>query len=187
MYDCTSEKGNIMLKVEPLKFMLLLPLLIVGLLITPNAKIDALKVHGVDFANAVKVDAKQLQCMATNIYHEARQEPLMGQYAVARVVMNRVKQGFASTPCKVVYQKTTPDKGKTQVCQFSWVCEKKPLPAPNNPDYVKAMGVAYDVLAYDSHKELLPRSAVFFHALHVDPMWPYKKVKQIGNHIFYRK
>ena len=24
-------------------------------------------------------------------------------------------------------------------------------------------------------------------ALHVDPMWPYKKVKQIGNHIFYKK
>ena len=96
-------------------------------------------------------------------------------------------QGFANTPCKVVYQKTTPDKGKTQVCQFSWVCENKPLPAPNNPDYVKAMGIAYDVMAHDKHSDLLPRSAVFFHALHVDPMWPYKKVKQIGNHIFYRK
>jgi N-acetylmuramoyl-L-alanine amidase len=176
-----------MVKVQTLKFMLLLPLLLIGLMITPNPKIDTLAVHGIDLANAMKVDAKQLQCLATNIYHEARKEPLLGQYAVARVVMNRVKQGFANTPCKVIYQKTSPDKGKTQVCQFSWVCEKKPLPPPNSPDYMKAMQIAYDVLAHDSHNDILPRSAVFFHALHVDPMWPYKKVKQIGNHIFYRK
>ena len=32
-----------------------------------------------------------LMCMATNIYHEAKHEPLVGRIAVAQVVMNRVE------------------------------------------------------------------------------------------------
>lgn len=167
--------------------LMLLSLFIVGMTITGNKTIDISKVHGIDFSNIVKVDMKQVHCLATNIYHEARKEPLLGQYAVARVVMNRVKQGFANTPCKVVYQITKQKDTNNKVCQFSWVCENKPTPNKNHPDYVKALQVAYDVMAYDGHKDILPKSAVFFHALHVDPMWPYKKVKQIGNHIFYRK
>ena len=31
-----------------------------------------------------------LMCMATNIYHEAKNQPMVGQIAVAQVVMNRV-------------------------------------------------------------------------------------------------
>ena len=31
-----------------------------------------------------------LMCLARNIYHEARGEPITGQYAVAEVTMNRV-------------------------------------------------------------------------------------------------
>ena len=36
------------------------------------------------------VDEKELQCLAMNIYHEARGESLAGQVAVADVVLNRV-------------------------------------------------------------------------------------------------
>jgi len=37
------------------------------------------------------VDFKEtVDCMTANIYHEARGEPIKGQYAVAHVVMNRV-------------------------------------------------------------------------------------------------
>jgi spore germination cell wall hydrolase CwlJ-like protein len=28
---------------------------------------------------------------------------------------------------------------------------------------------------------------LFFHNLTVDPLWPYKQVAKIGNHIFYSK
>ena len=31
-----------------------------------------------------------LMCMAANIYHEAKNQPMAGQIAVAQVVMNRV-------------------------------------------------------------------------------------------------
>lgn len=134
---------------------------------------------------AQAVDPKQLVCLATAIYYEAGHESLTGQAAVARVVMNRVKHGFASNPCKVVYQITTKDDRK--LCQFSWVCEGKTLPSDNNPTYKHAKQVAYNVLAFDAYKEVVPKSTLFFHNLTVDPMWPYHKVKQIGNHVFYSK
>jgi spore germination cell wall hydrolase CwlJ-like protein len=69
------------------------------------------------------VNTEHLRCLATNIYWEAAGEPFMGQVAVARVVVNRVKHGFASNPCKVVYQTNIiPDlnsvDGIKRICQF---------------------------------------------------------------------
>ena len=58
------------------------------------------------FPKIVKVDLKQLACLAKNIFYEASNESMLGQAAVARVVLNRVAHGFARTPCAVVYQST---------------------------------------------------------------------------------
>jgi spore germination cell wall hydrolase CwlJ-like protein len=144
---------------------------------------------------AKPVDNKQLKCLAENIYHEAGSENANGKAAVARVVINRVNHGFASTPCNVVYQVTTVtkinedtlDSYRVRMCQFSWVCEGKQKPNTNDPKYVQALDIAYQVLAYDAYQDVLPRSALFFHNLTVDPFWPYKQVARIGNHIFYSK
>jgi N-acetylmuramoyl-L-alanine amidase len=147
------------------------------------------------------VDQKQLKCLATNIYYEAGSESEKGKQAVARVVMNRVKHGFASNPCSVVYQVSTilvpvdndpyiDDEGhkRVKLCQFSWVCEsdRRPLNV-NDPRYKQSERIAYNVLAYDSYKDVVPSTVLFFHNLWVNPMWPYRKVAQIGNHIFYEK
>ena len=52
-----------------------------------------------------------LTCLALNIYHEARSEPLYSQVAVAQVTLNRVSNpNYPSTVCGVVTQKG----------QFSW-------------------------------------------------------------------
>ena len=135
--------------------------------------------------NLKKVDMKQIACMARNIYYEAGAEAMPGQAAVARVVMNRINHGFAETPCKVIYQKTTINENI--VCQFSWVCEDKTDPSKSNPRYKRALQVAYEVMVFDMHKNVVPKSALFFHAITVDPLWPYKQVAIIGNHIFYSK
>ena len=46
-----------------------------------------------------------LTCLALNVYHEARSEPMDGQYAVAHVVLNRVADdSFPDDACKVVKQ-----------------------------------------------------------------------------------
>ena len=139
------------------------------------------------------VDAKQLACMAKNIFYEAGNESIMGQAAVARVVINRVNHGFAKTPCAVVYQSNVVEKivddesVKVKQCQFSWVCEGKSEPNINSPRYKQAQQVAYDVMVNDAYNDVLPNSALFFHNLTVDPLWPYKQVAKIGNHIFYSK
>ena len=149
----------------------------------------------VEIVEAKPVDPKQLKCLAENIYYEAGSESIDGKAAVARVVMNRVSHGFASTPCNVIYQVTTItkineetlDTYRVRMCQFSWVCEGKKKPNTTDPKYIQALDVAYQVLAYDAYQEVLPRSALFFHNLTVDPFWPYKQVARIGNHIFYSK
>jgi spore germination cell wall hydrolase CwlJ-like protein len=139
------------------------------------------------------VDPKQLACMAKNIFYEAGSESIMGQAAVARVVMNRVAHGFAHTPCAVIYQTHIVEKvvddetTKVKLCQFSWVCEGKTEPNKNSQRYKLAQQVAYDVMANDAYNDVVPKSALFFHNLTVDPLWPYKQVAKIGNHIFYSK
>jgi spore germination cell wall hydrolase CwlJ-like protein len=143
---------------------------------------------------AKKVDEKQLKCLADNIYHEAGSESIHGQAAVARVVLNRIRYGFASTPCQVVYQanvitridEATQHMVKVKLCQFSWVCEKN-VNKINPARYRTAKQIAYDVLAFDAYKDVVPRTTLFFHNLSIQPNWPHHKVKQIGNHIFYTK
>jgi spore germination cell wall hydrolase CwlJ-like protein len=142
---------------------------------------------------AKTVDPKQLTCMAKNIFYEAGSESLNGQAAVARVVMNRIAHGFGKDPCAVIYQASYVDKliddemQKVKLCQFSWVCEGKNEPNKNSTKYKQAEQVAYDVLAHDAYTDVVPKSTLFFHNLSVDPLWPYKQVAKIGNHIFYRK
>lgn len=136
------------------------------------------------------VNAEHIRCLATNIYHEASGEPFMGQVAVARVVMNRVKHGFASSPCKVIYQSTIvsdqddPDQ-KRRVCQFSWVCAEKTPPSKNNPIYIQAEDIARKVLAEDKWREVIPSNVLFFHNINVNPNWIYHRMMTIGNHAFY--
>ena len=54
------------------------------------------------------VNPEELECMTKNIYFEAKNQPLMGQLAVALVVMNRVgDKRFPNTICEVVQQGPT--------------------------------------------------------------------------------
>lgn len=136
------------------------------------------------------VNHDQIRCLALNIYHEAANEPFMGQVAVARVVMNRVKHGFASNPCKVVYQYhyvpvSADSEDRKRLCQFSWVCEGKTNPHHRNPKYVQAEEIARKVILEDGWREDIPGSILFFHNTTVDPQWAYRKIMTIGNHIFY--
>ena len=175
---------------QPIKIVIALLLLTVIItfdqLIVENTIVEETKVAKI-------VDPKQLNCLAKNIFYEAGSEPLNGQAAVARVVMNRIAHGFGKNPCAVVYQTAQVDKlvddevQKVKLCQFSWVCEGKGDPNIHSTKYKQAEQVAYDVLAYDAYKDVVPRTALFFHNLSVDPLWPYKQVAKIGNHIFYSK
>ena len=136
------------------------------------------------------INVKHLKCLATGIYYEASGEPMLGQIAVARVIMNRVMHGFGKDPCAVVYQHTfiTDEDGlSTKRCQFSWVCDGKTTPSESNPRFVKATNIAKQVLAEDKWNDVLPNNTLFFHNLTAAPGWVYKKVTTLGNHVFYSK
>lgn len=61
--------------------------------------------------------ADDTHCLALNIYHEARSEPIEGQVAVALVTLNRVKSGvYPNNVCDVI----------KQYKQFSWYWDGKP-------------------------------------------------------------
>ena len=57
-----------------------------------------------------------LFCMVQNVYHEARDQSLLGQAAVAHVTLNRVKSpAYHDSVCDVVWQPM----------QFSWTQDGK--------------------------------------------------------------
>lgn len=156
----------------------------------PTLPIDIIN-QGNKYAKAI--DPRQIACLAKNIFYEARNESIVGQAAVARVVINRIKHGFGKNPCAVVYQthivqrETDDGNMNVKLCQFSWVCEGKGDPNKNSKQYKQAEQVAYDVLVHDKYVNVVPKSTLFFHNTSVDPSWPYRKVATIGNHIFYSR
>lgn len=127
---------------------------------------------------------RTLDCLAMNIYREAGYEPFEGKVAVAQVVINRVDHPkFPKDICAVVYQKNV--IMEKVVCQFSWHCEGVNNKKPRDKAYQESYAVAKKVLLEGFRLDIL-QDALYFHAVHVNPNWPYQKVAKIGNHIFYK-
>jgi len=119
--------------------------------------------------------ARSLECLALNVYYEARGESMAGQYAVAEVTMNRKAAiGYPKTVCEVVYQKGA----------FSWTAEK--VYQPGGPEWQRALKVAEEVY-YQRRSGRLP-GVLHYHATYVRPEWAkqYQRVARIGRHVFYR-
>ena len=130
--------------------------------------------------------ANDLQCLAENVYFEARGEPLDGQYAVAEVTLNRTHAAnFPHTICQVVHE-TRWDPGRRRfVADFSWT-ELDMSQPHNGPAWKQAMAVA--TAEYDDLRDPLVPEALFYHSTSVHPAWSKTRtvVATIGNHIFYR-
>jgi spore germination cell wall hydrolase CwlJ-like protein len=132
-----------------------------------------------------EVRDKQLDCLAKNIYHEAKGEPFEGKVAVAQVTLNRAASGqFPSDICKVVYQKNV--VYEKVLCQFSWYCDQATVAKPKNTAaYKECQIVARQVLLEEFRLPSLNK-ALYFHATHINPGWKKEKVATIGNHVFYK-
>lgn len=69
---------------------------------------------------------KEIECLAQNIYFEAKSESLKGQIAVGLVTINRVlSEKYPNTICEVVWQKRKHPKTGKWVAQFSWTWDGK--------------------------------------------------------------
>lgn len=135
------------------------------------------------------IDYEQIECLADNIYFEARSEPELGQYAVAKVTMNRVKSDiFPQNVCDVVKQE------RRGICQFSWWCDpnlrKKSInKLIDNKVYQQIKLIALETYLLHDEIDIGLNGATFYHASYISKrkigVSKLEKTANIGKHIFY--
>jgi spore germination cell wall hydrolase CwlJ-like protein len=145
--------------------------------VTPVPAKPSLDQLVVERASGPDLDA-EAKCVATAVYFESMGEPLEGQLAVARVVLNRAASGrYPTSWCGVVKQKA----------QFSFVRSGR-FPRINTTSDAWAKAKAITRIAVDNAVDVLPTDVLWYHADYVAPRWRrnLQKVEKIGAHIFYR-
>ena len=145
--------------------------------------------------NIAYADNSSLECLALNIYHEARGESMQGQLAVAHVTLNRARdKRFPNTVCGVVYQakhskwwkekhdKLVPLKNK---CQFSWYCDGRSDEIKNEDAWTWCISLAQMVLQGDS-KDPTHGAVYYYNPAKATPYWrkSFKQVAMVDNHVF---
>lgn len=130
-----------------------------------------------------RVKLAEENCLARAVYFEARSESELGQLAVAKVILNRVKdKDYPSTICGVVYQ----GSGSRNSCQFSFACDGMPDDVKQPGAWVNSKRIAQKALAGSSRVAAVS-TATNYHADYVRPKWAksMKRLIKIGRHIFY--
>lgn len=122
-----------------------------------------------------QANTAEINCLARNVYFEARGEGQRGMRAVAHVTMNRTEaRGFRKTVCGVVHQPG----------QFSWVGNGR---SPSGSLWHTSRRIAEDVYMKVDVND--PTSgATYFHATRARPDWSrrFTRTITIGNHAFYK-
>lgn len=128
---------------------------------------------------SVKYNAKDVECLARNIYWEAGVEPMVGKIAVGTITLNRVRTKYwGKHICDVVYSKE----------QFSWTRERRRAWVNlKGRAWADSKAAAEAVLSGLKVKQL--DKALYYHADYVSPKWrdDRHKVLKVGRHIFYTK
>ncbi|MGE0008406.1 MAG: cell wall hydrolase [Parvibaculaceae bacterium] len=122
-------------------------------------------------------------CLAKAVYFEARSESELGQLAVAKVVLNRVKDpNYPKTICGVVYQ----GSDRRNSCQFSFACDGLADEVKNKAAWEHSKRIAKKAIAGDQTIRVIG-AATNYHADYVRPRWAkeMRKLIKIGRHIFY--
>ena len=139
----------------------------------------------------------ETQCLAMNVYHEARNQGTAGQIAVAQVTVNRmIDSRFPNTICGVVYQGPHKPswKGTGEMipvrhkCQFSWYCDGKSDDIYDNETFSRIYDLT-SLMVDDTIRFVdITDGATHYHADYVMPSWASTKTKtvEIEDHIFYR-
>jgi len=146
------------------------------------------------------------ECLALNMYHEARGQGTAGLFAVSAVVLNRVNDTrFPNSVCEVVEQGPVRESWKTRKneslpqskrkyypiknrCQFSWFCDGKSDTPRNKKMYQELLDLAKLIMYNELILVDITDGALFYHADYVTPGWAKTKQKtvEIQDHIFYR-
>ena len=131
----------------------------------------------------VATGGAEWQCLTQALYFEARGESVRGQFAVAEVILNRVKSSrFPNSVCSVVNQGT----GKRNQCQFSYTCDGNPESIHEPAAYRNVGKIARALL--DGAPRNLTVGATYYHNHSVRPRWSrtFTRTASIDGHYFYR-
>ncbi len=124
------------------------------------------------------------QCMALNLYWEARSEGREGMLAVGWVVLNRVAHAkYPSTVCGVIRQ-----GGSEPPCQWSWWCDGRSDRPTEPKSWASAQAVARELLGPKPTEDPTYGALWFHHEKLGVPKWLKSKepTAYIGRHIFYK-
>jgi hypothetical protein len=131
---------------------------------------------------APKRKDSEWKCLTEALYFEARGEKVVGQFAVAEVILNRVEsQKFPDTVCAVVDQ----GSGRRHACQFSYRCDGVHENIPKNNNFERAGRIA-EIMIEGGSRQLVG-GATFYHSTSVQPFWSseFYETTKIGKHKFY--
>lgn len=135
-------------------------------------------------AQPLPEQSKDLTCLSEALYFEARGESVKGQFAVAEVILNRVKSAsYPNSVCGVINQGT----GRKFQCQFTYTCDGHPEVIREKRAYEQVMKVADVVLSGASGG--ITKGATHYHTKSVRPSWSrtFPRTATIGVHHFYRQ
>jgi spore germination cell wall hydrolase CwlJ-like protein len=130
-----------------------------------------------------RVRLAEENCLARAVYFESRSESDLGQLAVAKVILNRVKSpDYPKSICGVVYQ----GSGNRNSCQFSFACDGLPDDVNQPGAWSHAKTIAQRAISGDPAIAMMG-SATNYHADYVKPKWAktMRRLARIGRHIFY--
>ena len=151
-----------------------------------------------------------IDCLATNMYFEARSDGYAGMYATSLVVMNRVVDNrYPNTVCEVVKQGPVRESWKTRdnptiatkdrvffpvknKCQFSWYCDGKADNMYDEASLNTAKEIAKIVLSDFAKNGAvdITEGSTHYHTVAINPYWANSrgmmKITQVGTHVFYK-
>ena len=125
----------------------------------------------------------QSECLSRAIYFEARSESELGQLAVAKVILNRVKSPhYPNSICGVVYQ----GANRPNSCQFSFACDGNADKPKYGAPWREAKSLAKRAMSGKNQLKVIA-TATHYHADYVKPKWAgaMSRLIKIGSHIFY--
>ena len=137
----------------------------------------------IDSKREFSITQREIKCLEANLWHESRNQGLLGLMAVAKTTLNRARmEGWPPDVCKVVYQAN----------QFSWTLKSKKnqqIKLKNNIDkqsytlvqLATQLSITAEMLQID-----FMDGATYYHTTLVNPVWGRKMevVGVIGDHIF---
>lgn len=129
-----------------------------------------------DVRYKITVSKRDYECLAKNLYYEARGESVTGKIAVASVTWNRVRsRRWGSTFCDVVFAPR----------QFSWTFQDVRFKAPAGKEWTDSKTATVSFLRGKRVEKL--GGSDHYHERKISPHWnqTMKPKGIVGRHIFY--